>query len=564
MISPQPELPVSESRFALRRADYDAGNTVVFRFQIENRDAGETILHIRFPSDNPALSVVPDEAALGPGEKQTALLTVSGKRARESAGDPVVSYSVPVLYSYLRTSAPPVKSEGALVVRLPVATCPHCAKIVADDDAHTGIPPVCPFCFERLRACPVCGMPNSWLARFCTADPSHVVRADRDFGIAPGGDPSHRGVRAETRAGTVLSRRWSFPTVAPARRESVLTFTAPVAAYGLVAVAVSDHEGEASLMAWDTRTGATLWEHFPLEDPVYPERGSPSLAGGKLFVATVEGTCVCVDVLRGTRVWETRLLENTQVFGAALPITLAGGIEGDATVPADLLLVPATLGTARNTGAIFVLDAATGAVQRQVALTGGTDTPPAYADGTGYAHDDGGFLTAFDPNTGAVRWQATCGGGFDAAPVICDGGVFSACANGELFRHDTRTGEVVWRLAVTNAPLSGTPACDGALLYVPADDGLHVVSATSGRAVRRFGARRPVRASPVVTANGTVFWGATDGAIYGVRGGGVAETLYEPGVPGVQIVAPLAVADGALFAAATNGVLYALEMREAK
>ncbi|MBC7807272.1 MAG: PQQ-like beta-propeller repeat protein [Akkermansiaceae bacterium] len=564
MTLPASKLPVSESRFALRRADYDAGNTVVFRFLIENRDTEDAILHIRFPAETPVLSVIPDEAALAPGEKQAAVLTVNGQRAKESAKDSLTSFSASVICSYLRPSTPPAKSEGALLVHLPVATCPNCSKIVADDDAHAGVPPVCPFCFERLRACPVCGLPNSWLARVCIADPSHVVRAERDFGIAPGGDPSHRGFRPETRAGTALSRRWSFPTVAPVRRESVLTFTAPVAAYGLVVVAASDHEGEASLMAWDVKTGATLWESFPLEDPVYPERGSPSLAGGKLFVATVEGACVCLDALRGTRVWESRLPPDAQVFGAPLPISLSAGIEGDATIPADLVLIPATLGAARDSGAIFVLDAATGEIVRQTPLTGGTDTSPAYANGTGYAHDDGGVLSAFDPVTGAIRWQAACGGGFDAAPVICDDGVFSACASGELFRHDAETGGLTWRLAVTNAPLSGTPACDGALLYVPADDGLHVVSATTGRAVRRFGARRPVRASPVVAANGTVFWGATDGAIYGVRGGGVAETLYEPGVPGVQIVAPLALADGALFASATNGVLYALEMREAK
>lgn len=561
MTLPASKLPVSESRFALRRADFDAGNTIVFRFLIENRDTEGAILHIRFPSENSALSVVPEEAALGPGEKQAAVLTVNGKRVRESANDTLATLSVPLLSSYLRSTTPPVKIDGALIVRLPVATCPNCSKIVADDDAHTGVPAICPFCFERLRACPVCGMPNSWLARVCVADPAHIVRAERDFGIAPGGDPPHRGIRSESKAGTALSRRWSFPTVAPVRRESVLTFTAPVAAYGLVVVAVSDYEGEASLIAWDTQTGATLWEAFPLEDPVYPERGSPSLAGGKLFVATVEGACVCLDALRGTRAWESRLPNDAQVFGAALPITLSGSVEGDATIPADLILVPATLGATREEGAIFVLDAATGEILRNTPLAGKTDTPPAFADGVGYAHDDSGTLTAFDPATGTVLWQAKCAAaGFDAAPVISDGGVFSACASGELFRHDAKTGEMVWRLPVTNAPLSGTPACDGTLLYVPADDGMHVVSTTTGRSVRRFGARRPVRASPVVAANGTVFWGATDGAIYGARGGGIAETLYEPGVPGVQIVAPLALADGALFASATNGVLYVLEL----
>ena len=253
-----------------------------------------------------------------------------------------------------------------------------------------------------------------------------------------------------------------------------------------------------------------------------------------------------------------------KIFGAALPVTLDGSPVGDATALADLLLVPATLGAARDRGAIFVLDAQTGAVLRQVPLRGSTDTSPAWAlDGTSgraFAHDDSGTLTAFDPQTGQVFYQVECGtAGFDAAPVIAGDGVFGASSAGELFRHHTATGERMWQFTVTNAPLSGTPACDGTLLYVPADDGLHVVSASAGRSVRRFGARRPVRASPVVTADNTVFWGGTDGTVYGARGGGAAETLYAPSVPGVSIIAALAVADGALYVATTNGVLFALE-----
>ncbi len=560
MTSSPPILPVSQSRFALRRADYDAGSTVEFRFVIENRDTNGAVLHIRFPAQNATASVIPNEAALAPGERQNAILTVHAGRSQNRGSDASAMLSVPVSCSFLRHGAAPVKTDGTLIVRLPVATCPNCAKIVADDEAHGGVPPVCPFCFERLRVCPVCGTPNSWLDRVCVVDSSHVVRGAADFGSAPGGDPAHKGTRAEQIGGVALGRRWSFPTVAPVRREATLTFTAPVAAYGMVAVAASSFDGDAFLMAWDTRNGATLWEAYPLDDPVYPERGAPALAGGRLFAATVPGACVCVDALRGTRVWETRLPAEARVYGAVLPVTLAGGGDGDATVPADLILVPATLGAERTQGAVYILDAATGRIRHTVSLRGGTDTPPAFADGTAFAHDDGHYLTAFDPRNAEIRWQVGCDDGFDSAPVIAGDGVYSACANGELLRHDARTGELVWRLAVTNAPLSGTPACDGELLYVPADDGLHVVSASTGRSVRRFGARRPVRASPVVIANGTVLWGATDGAIYGARGGGVAETLYEPGTPGVQIVAPLALADGALFASATNGVLYALEV----
>ncbi len=558
MIPAPSPLPLSVSRFVLRRADYDAGTPVSFAFMVENRDTNGAILHVRFSGAGAGVGVLPDETALAPGEKQNARLLVGADAMKRAGGDTAAFLPVTVSCTYLHPAAPPVKIEGTLSVRLPVATCPNCQKIVSDDDAQAGVPPVCPFCYERLRPCPVCGLPNSWLARACVNDPAHIVRAEPDFGVSPGGDAGRGGSRPALLAVPVLSRRWSFPSVAPVLRESVLSFTAPVAAYGMVAIGTNDYHGDAHLMAWDARTGATLWEPFPLDKPVYPERGAPAIAGGKLFAASIEGVCVCLDALRGTRIWETRLPTPVQVYGAVLPVTISGAASGDATATPDVVLVPATLGADKSRGAVFVLSAETGQILREIPLRGRTDTASTFADGLAFAHDDVGCITAFDPLTGTIVWQETADAGFDAAPVCVDNGVFSAGASGTLSRRDARTGAVTWQLSVTNAPLSGTPVCDGVSVYVPADDGLHVVSASTGRSVRRFGGKRPVRASPVVTAGGTVFWGATDGAIYGVRGNSPAEPLYDPRTPGAQFATPLAVADGAIFAASTNGVLFAL------
>ena len=91
----------------------------------------------------------------------------------------------------------------------------------------------------------------------------------------------------------------------------------------------------------------------------------------------------------------------------------------------------------------------------------------------------------------------------------------------------------VWDLVVTNVALAGTPAHDGALIYLPSDDGLHLVSATSGRAVRRYPLRQPVRSAPVVLG-GAVIWGATDGTVYGVGAGHGMEKLYETVGRGVK------------------------------
>ncbi len=487
--------------------------------------------------------MAPSEVALGPGEKQTAEVRAAMGEAR-AAVQAGAAPAAPVQLAFQRlfpgsTGAPPSPTgTGTVYVRLPLATCPACGRALDDAASGDASPDLCPFCFERLRPCPACGAPNSWLARNCVLDPAHVVRAAPDW-PAVGGGPGHAGSRAG-RAGLALSRRWSFPSVPPASRDAALSWSAPVAAYGLVACAAATAQGDAHLYAFDVTNGAPLWEPYALPDPVYPERGGSAIAGGRLFTVTVEGLCVCVDALRGTRLWETGLAGR--VYGAPVPAGDAG----------PLLVAAATSGGA---GCLYLLDAATGEVLRAAPLAGPPDAAPAAADGLAFVHDDTGALAAVELASGEVRWSAACGASFDAAPVVHGGKVFSATRAGTVLCHEGQTGTEVWRVAVTGVPFGGTPAHDGTLLYAPADDGMHLVSG-QGRAVRRYGVRRPVRAAPVV-AGGVLVFRATDGAVYGVAASRSLQTLYETGV-GSQIVAPLALEDGALFVPATNGVLYAL------
>ena len=562
-VTDAPPFPADARTLALRAADLALGGTHTVRFTVRN--PYPDVLHVRFSiSDVDWLTVTPSEAALGPEESQVSSVLVDVDRARaalKSGATPVGR--VLLAWQHLfptRPGTPPTPvGSGAVYVRLPLATCPSCGRVV-DEDLSDGIPETCPYCFERLRPCPVCGAPCSWLARHCPLDPSHVVRASPDWGVL-GGDPAHTGVRespharggASAAAGTAgLSRRWSFPSVAPARRDQALHWSAPVAAYGLVAAAAATHDGETHLFAFDAVTGAPLWEAYPLPDPVYPERGGAAIADGTIFVATVDGACVAVDALRGTRRWETAL--RGRVYGAVVPVT-TGGDPGR-----RLLLVPGVAAapgaTSERSGCLYIIDAESGAVRREVSLAGPPDSAPAYAEGRIFVHDDSGTLTAIDAAGGDVLWTAKGGAGFDGAPVVHSGRVYSGDTGGAARCHDAATGELLWEAAVTNSPFSGTPACDGTLLYLPADDGLHIVSAPAGRAVRRYGLRRPVRSAPVLIG-GTLYFGGTDGVVYSVDGGRTPERAYETGT-GSQIVGAPAFADGALFVTATNGVLYAL------
>ncbi len=554
-----PPFPADRNALSLRRAELSAGAVVTLRFTLRNESA-EAVLHVRVsPAAASWMSVLPTETALGPGEQQPVVVQIDTEgvtKAMKAEGPPTVPISL--AYQYLHSKGQGDESagagNGAVFLRLPTSICPACHRYLEEDDTTGQIPDVCPFCFERLRACPVCGAPNSWLTRTCILDETHIVRAAPDWAVL-GGEPAHRGSRPEVQrpAALSLSRRWSYPNVAPFRREQMLAWSAPAAAYGLVAAAAATTEGEAHVYAFDAITGAPLWDPFPLQAPVYPDRGGVAISGGRLFAADVNGVVVCLDVLRGTRIWETQLDGAARVYGSVVP------------TGTGLLLVSSA--TADGLGCLFLLETETGRVRRQVALPGPSDSTPAFAGGRAFVHTDSGHLVAVDVTDGRTLWSVHCvgaddrasGTGFDSAPVISEGHVFSASATGTVWSHIAETGEIAWSLAVTNSPFAGTPAHDGTLLYLPADDGVHLVSSQTGRAVRRYPTRLPVRSAPVVLGT-SVFFGATDGVVWGAMPGRTLERLYETSTTGSQIIAAPAASDGALFLTATNGVLYALNV----
>ncbi len=544
-----PDFPAETRTIPLSTADYAAGGVRVLRFALRN--AHPTVLHVRLIAAVDWLSLVPGEVALGPEERQMILVRADVTKARLAlrAGGPS-SGLIKIAYQRLYpatsriSSAPP--ESGEVFVVLPAASCPACKRsldeAIASGEANI-VPEFCPFCYERLRPCPICGTLNSWLARRCLRDANHLIRSTPDWGML-GGDATHRG-SVVTPAVPTLARCWSFPSTPPLRRENALSWSAPASAYGIVAAAAATPDGDSHLYGFEARNGATLWEPYPVNAPVYPDRGGVALAGGRLYAATIEGICLALDAQRGTRIWERRL--PGRVYGAVTPI---GGDE-----PLLVTVIGDKAGEA--VGSLFVLSSVTGDVLRQVALPGPPDSAAAFSAGMAYVHDDSGTLTAVDLHSGAIRWSAQHPGtSFNAAPVIVAKKVYSATASGSVVCRDAVTGQEEWNLAVTNAPLAGTPACDATLLYLPADDGLHLVS-TAGRSVRRYPTRLPVRAAPIV-AGGTLFFGCADGAVYGAGAGKPLEKLYETASTGSQIVAAPAFAEGLLFVTATNGVLYAL------
>jgi len=530
-----PVLDIIEFDFSQEHAL--GGGNIARRVALVRNDDRQAVLHVGVKSPVPWLDLYPSEFALAPQEAQALTVELRPDLAGHAALAPT-QISLFAQYLAIQTgdaSDLPPDVEAIIAVIPPLSNCPHCAA-----DLPEGVKE-CRRCGERIRLCPICGTPNTWLAKVCRLQPAHVLRLETDWRASPGGDATH-ALSPDRPLGAHLARLWSFPAVAPGRDANSLEWSAPLAAFGMViASAIDAQAGRAAIHAFDVVSGGALWD-FDLPDAhgIYPDRGAMALSeDGMLYAATLAGCVLAMDAVRGTRLWEAKV---------------TGSVYGGVTLTENWLLVPA--GTD-----LWVLDRRDGRVLRTISAGTRLDTAPSVLGEAGYVAGDDHRVHAFDLATGATLWAVDTDGPFDAAPLARDLIVYAATMAGTVYALDAATGAVRWRTNVSSRPLAVTPALssDG-LLFAACDDGfLHVIAAGTGNLVRsRRVSGSPLRCAPVCSGH-TVFAGADDGNLYSLDAEYAVLRAYETS-PGTRLTtAGLALYGDMLVCAATNGVLYTLQ-----
>jgi outer membrane protein assembly factor BamB/ribosomal protein L40E len=531
-----PVLDTTEFDFSQEHAL--GADKVARRVATVRNESGRAVLHVGVKSPVPWLDVYPTEFALAPLEAQAVTAELRPERAGHAA---LSAVQVSLFGQYLTVSAAdaadlPGDLERTIAVTPPLSNCPHCAADLPEGATE------CRRCGERIRLCRVCGTPNTWLAKVCRLNPAHVLRTESDWRMSPGGDEAHAlsGARA---LGTHLARRWSFPSFAPTRAADTLEWSAPLAAFGMViASGIDTSANRAAIYAFELTTGAALWDFdLPEASGLYPDRGGMALSDdGMLYAATLGGSVLAMDAIRGTRRWEAKV---------------SGAVYGGVTASDVLLLVPAG-------DTVAVLDRSSGVVLWTLPVGGQCDTAPAVWGGGVFATGDASEVRAFNLSTGAEVWRTETDGPFDAAPLVRDGVVYAATMAGTVYALETATGQVRWNTSVSSKGIAVTPAlsADGGLLFTACDDGyLHVVAAKSGNLIRsKRVSPAPLRSSPVCSGT-TVFVGADDGVLYSLDAGYEVKKAYETS-PGTRLgTAGPALYGDTLVCAATNGVLYVLQ-----
>lgn len=208
-------------------------------------------------------------------------------------------------------------------------------------------------------------------------------------------------------------------------------------------------------------------------------------------------------------------------------------------------------------GALFALDARTGAEVWRFDTGALVRASPSLVDGTVFFGADDNHFYALDAASGAQRWRFALGpGGEQSTPAVTGGVVYFGAFDQNVYALDAATGAERWRYATGGGILS-SPAVAGGLVVIGSMDGaLHGIDATSGagRWVLAPSAE-PIFASPAV-ADGTTFVGSYDDHVYAVDLGDGSERWRRR--LGGDIFGSPAVVDGQVFIGAADG-FYALD-----
>lgn len=332
------------------------------------------------------------------------------------------------------------------------------------------------------------------------------------------------------------------------------------------------------------RWGGVKWRR-PTASAVMSQ---PAVAGGRVYVATVENVAWCFDAATGDVVFERRVtgfeksedgLLKDHGFGFSAPLVIGGKVW-----------------IGNENGVLYALDAATGATLHERRLGERIWAAPKSNGRVVVASSVEGVVHGIDAATGEIRWRHDVGYLVGATPALlgneawipCQGSrllivdldtgkaetvktsfsststpalalgrLFLRSSRGEMTAFDLVTRDVRWAVKEPGDFHRSGPACDLDRVYFASPGGVRAYDPTTGEGLWSFPLDRRIESSPVVTGEHVVF-GAADRTLYVLdrRTGALVKSF----VLGEDLRGSVAVADGRAFVpGGTAGMLFAIE-----
>ena len=174
----------------------------------------------------------------------------------------------------------------------------------------------------------------------------------------------------------------------------------PLAADGVVYYSGS----YSRVFALDGASGKVLWTYFPqLDDQLIarqthtPYNRGVALGDGRLYVGTVDGRLIALDMKSGKPLWDTKLIDSEK---------LTVGFTGAPLFARGMVIIGAQGGEWPYRGPIFGVDAASGQKKWEFYTVGGTpEAQKTWGNDTWRIGGGGGWMPGtYDPATNVVWW----------------------------------------------------------------------------------------------------------------------------------------------------------------
>ena len=260
--------------------------------------------------------------------------------------------------------------------------------------------------------------------------------------------------------------KWTFKTNGP-------IVGSPAIAGGVVFIGSLD----GSMYAIDQETGQQKWKTEPTDSIA----SSPAVADGMVYYLSYDRALYAVAADSGAVKW-LFATSGERRFEAK---GLHGLVPTDQNIadPMDTFLSSPAVFNGRvyfgsSDGHVYALDAKSGVLSWSFVTKDVVHASPAIANNTVYIGSWDSYLYALDAETGAEKWRFKTGEdpiihnqqGFQSSPAVVDGTVYVGCRDGHVYAVDAATGLKKWDYSTSQSWVNGTPAVRGGVVYVGTSD----------------------------------------------------------------------------------------------
>jgi len=359
------------------------------------------------------------------------------------------------------------------------------------------------------------------------------------------GNPGHTGLYKAPPIHKLAGVKWKFKaggyiTSSPALENGLLYFGSQ----------------DGNLYALDIKTGAEAWS-FQTGKPV---NSSPAVSNGLIFFQSNNGFTYALDSKSGKQRWKVDTGPDRTTdydFLSSSPV-----------VQSNIVYV------AGGNGSLYALDANTGDQFWAVPTTGLYSLPvrssPAVAGGTVYFTTQNSLL-ALDRKTGKQKWLYGPNTVARSSPTIGDGIVVFGDNSSSIYALDSETGAEKWKYRIKYYWVVSTAAIADDVVYIGGDDSyLNALDAKTGNEKWRFKTKgETVWSSPAIV-DGVIYFGdwnfsgvkdESGNSLWGFLYAVDAKTgheLWSFKTGGNIVSSPVVGADGVVYFGSLDGYLYAL------